>query len=158
MITVLKYLRAVLIAPVANAFDFILARQGVTIGKVAAEVGRRWGPGLRHLKMDELTALEQEIGLALRDPDAAAQWLRMARALAGGNYEDMVRLLVEQNAAVMKRRNGSPWVHLTRDRLEVRFREEAGVLAGRAELPTLWRHSYFLDSLYTVVLTRERAG
>jgi hypothetical protein len=144
-----------LIAPVANLFDFILARQGLTVAAVTAEIGRKWISGLRHLSLDALEGLEGEISRALGDAEAATRWVMVARALVGADYETALRLLAQQNAVVMKARNGSPWIQLTRDRLEVRFREETNDLAERSALPTLWRHSYFLDSLLSVVRTLE---
>lgn len=144
-----------LIAPAANFFDFLLARQGVTTKQLAAEVRHRWGGGLHHLQLDALAAIEREIGKALGNTQAAARWLQVAVTLARGEFEAALRLIIEQNSLVMKERDGSPWVRLSGNRLEIRFREETEVLAEGRELRSLWRHSYFIDSLHAVVQTLE---
>jgi hypothetical protein len=140
-----------LIAPAANVFDFLLARQGVSVQKAVTEIRTKWGSGLQHLSLEGLEALESEIGRALEDSGAASRWLLTAEALAAGQYESVLRLLIEQNAAVMSRRGGAPWLRLSKDKLEVRYQEETELLADGADLPALWRNPYFIDSLYTIV-------
>jgi hypothetical protein len=72
-------------------------------------------------------------------------------ALDSGDYESLVRRLIEQNAAVMRDRGGaSPWVVLENDRLRIRFRDEVEDLPPKEELPQLWSSPYFLDSLRAV--------
>jgi hypothetical protein len=53
----------------------------------------------------------------------------------------------------MRERGGAPWASIDRGRLKVRLREEASALPPRAETPTLWVNSYFLNSLKTVGAT-----
>lgn len=139
-----------LIAPAANLFGLVLARQGLEVGEVAADLRKQWGGRLGHLSVRELESLATEIAVALGDTTSAERWLAIARELAGGEYEGVLRLLVEQNETVMKSRQGAPWVRLTRGRFEVRYREESAALVDGRTLPSLLRHSYFIDSLWRV--------
>ncbi|MBI4635849.1 MAG: hypothetical protein HY727_05815 [Candidatus Rokubacteria bacterium] len=139
-----------LIAPAANVFELVLARQGLEVAEVAADLRKQWGTRLGHLRVDELEVLGAEIAAALGD--TADRWLAIARGLAGGDYESVLRLLVEQNEAVMKARQGAAWVRLTRGRFEVRYREESAALVDGRNLRGLLRHSYFIDSLWQVAV------
>lgn len=148
-----------LIAPAANVFELVLARQGLEVGQVAADLRKQWGTRLSHLPVDELEVLAAEIAAALGDP--ADRWLAIARGLASGDYDSVLHLLVEQNEAVMKARKGAAWVRLTRGRFEVRYREESAELVDGRNLQNLLRHSYFIDSLWQVAVevteTEKRA-
>ena len=146
-----------LVAPAANAFELVLARQGLEIAEVATDLRKQWGMRLRHVPVDELEALRAEILVALQDAASVDRWLAVAQELAEGQYESVLRLLVEQNEAVMRSRQGSPWVRLTGRRLEVRYRDESAALVDGRTLPNLLRHPYFIDSLWRVAAEVDEA-
>ena len=70
-----------------------------------------------------------------------------ADALAAGAYEEALETTLAWNAAVMQGRNGAPWVRKEGQRLDVRYRGAEQLLPQADELPTLWRNSYFVESL-----------
>jgi hypothetical protein len=78
----------------------------------------------------------------------------MGHALASGDYSRALDLLMEQNAFVMKARAGAgPWVDESAGRLRVRYRDDnLGGLPSRKELPSFWRHSYFIDALHKIAV------
>jgi hypothetical protein len=109
---------------------------------------------VRTIDVPETTELEGELVDATGEPDTGRRWVRLAHSLASGDYEAAVKLLLEQNAFVMKIRAGAaPWVDVSNHVLRVRLREDdGGDLPERSELPTFWKHSYFLDSLRTMAV------
>lgn len=143
-----------LLAPAAALFGLLLASEGQTLTDVAGAVKRQWGASLRTIDVDETAKLEGELLDATGDPETGRRWVKLARLLASGEYEGALRLLMEQNAFVMKVRAGAgPWVDLTNRSLRVRLRDDdTDGLPERGELPTFWRHSYFIDSLRTVAV------
>lgn len=147
-----------LLAPAAALFGVLLGSDGQTKADVATHVRKVWGDGLVGLDPEALEALESELRSATGDSshDAAAgvRWVQMGRALASGDYTRALDLLMEQNAFVMKARAGAgPWVDEAAGLLRVRYRDEnLGDLPSRKELPTFWRHSYFIDALHKVAV------
>ena len=83
--------------------------------------------------------------------------MHLGHALASGDYAAALSLLIDQNRAVMLARGGAaPWVEIRDSKLHVRFLDEGGgQLPTRAELPSLWTNTYFLDSLRTVAMQVE---
>ena len=82
----------------------------------------------------------------------------IANALARGSHADAIRLLIDQNASVMKTRAGAgAWIELSKDRLMVRYLD-AGVadLPPKATIPGLWWNSYFLDAMWNVASELSR--
>jgi hypothetical protein len=139
-----------LLAPVAALFDFVLAQDDITVDQLAAILEKQWGAMVNTIEVEALSALTQEFGNNGRDDGEGERWLCMAKACAAGKYADLVNLLIRQNQEVMLSRGGAPWVTQEKNRLQVRVRDESAVLPRRTELPNLWRHSYFIDSLRTV--------
>ena len=87
------------------------------------------------------------------EPETGRRWVNLARAMGDGDYNQALGLLMDQNRFVMKVRGGGPWVDLDNGKLRVRFRDDnTATLSKKSELPTLWRHSYFLDSLRAMAL------
>ena len=81
--------------------------------------------------------------------------------MPGGDYLELIRLLVAQNRSVMQIRGGAAaWIEEQNGRLQVRMPEERGGLPSKEGLPLLWRFPYFLDSLYAVerALKEDRHG
>jgi len=149
----IDHLESVL-APAAAGFGFALARHNQPLASVARELERTWGGGLAFVDSAALRALRPHLVDALREDTAADRWIHTAEALAAGKYEPFLRHLLDQNAAVMRSRNGSdPWVRLQRGRLDVRFRDERWELPRKRELPTLWWNTYFLNAFKAVGVT-----
>lgn len=81
----------------------------------------------------------------------AERWIRIADAFAAGDYGVVLDELLALNTQVMKQRDGAAWLEFHDGKLSVRFRDEAAELPEAKELPHLWQHSYFVDSLRTLV-------
>jgi hypothetical protein len=143
-----------LLAPAAALFDLILGSEGQTVAEVAGVVKHQWGTSVRSIDLIETAKLEGELLDATGAPDTGRRWVRLAHSLASGDYEGSVKLLLEQNAFVMKIRAGAaPWVDVSNHVLRVRLRDDdGGDLPEKSELPTFWKHSYFLDSLRTMAV------
>jgi hypothetical protein len=137
------------LGPAVALFDFILGRDRQTLPALAKELREQWGAGVSTIDPEAMAALEPELREATGDAETGSRWIALARALASGAYEDALRLLLEHNRHVMKQRAGAaPWVDLRDGRLQVRFRDEGTMpLPTRKELPTFWRHAYFIGSL-----------
>lgn len=82
---------------------------------------------------------------------SADAWIRVAEGLSAGDYGTVLDQLLSLNAQVMRERAGSPWLEFRDGKLAVRFRDDTSELPEAAELPRLWRHSYFVDSLQAMV-------
>jgi len=138
-----------LLAPSVSLYSFLLGSDRQTVSDVAGNVRKQWGRVVGTIKISATESLETELKEAVGNEDAGARWVRIARALADGEYEESLRLLIDQNRYVMKTRNSAaPWIELRDGKLRVRFRDDnAPSLPERDALPDYWIHSYFLDSL-----------
>lgn len=142
------------LAPAALAFAFLLGRNGQRLPSVGAEITAAWGRRLGFVDVGAIEGLRGPIGEAFRDPDAGQRWAQIAAALASGDYEELLRLLLAHNAAVMQSRSGSaPWACMSAGRVDVRYRDERSDVMTRDDLPHLWLHPYFLNSLKAVRAT-----
>jgi hypothetical protein len=140
-----------LLVPMANAFAFILTRDRQTTDAVAREIKRAWGTALRHLDPDAIEAERTTIAAAFGTEEAAQRFLSIASAFRNGAYDEAVRLLLEHNAYIMQTRNGSqPWVRVEGGKLDVRYKDESGMLLPGHMLPDEWRNTYFINSLKNV--------
>jgi hypothetical protein len=139
------------IAPAASVFEFILARDRKPVEAVASAIRDAWGGRVKRIEPDGVAALRSEFLKVVASDASADRLVDVARALADGDYEVLVHLLAQHNAAVMRARGGSqPWVSIDGGRLNVRMADESGGLAARETLPTLWRNSYFIEALRTI--------
>jgi hypothetical protein len=146
-----------LLVPASAASSFLLARHGQTPASVAKEFQAAWGRRVKTVDPAAIRALRDDIAHALHDEGAGDRWGKLAEALAAGDCEAWIRLLMEQNAWVMGNRNdSSPWLRVKAGKLDVRIRYEAERLPSREDLPQQWRHNYFLDPLKA--LTVELGG
>jgi len=134
-----------LLAPMSRLFAWLLGLDGKPVREIRDDLRNAWGQSITTINVAETQEIGAELGA--ESPEHRDRWLAVAESAASGQYEDLLRLLVDQNSAVMGSRGGAPWVELQGHRINVKFREENGWLPKREELPTLWRHSYFLDSL-----------
>lgn len=143
-----------ILAPAALAFGFLLGRNGQALAVIAKDVAKAWGKRLAFVDVEAIAALQGEISTAFHDSVAGPRWVKTAAAMAEGDYEELLRLLLEHNGAVMQARSGSaPWARLSGGRLDVRYRDEGWDLGSRDELPRLWLNNYFLNSLKAVRAT-----
>jgi hypothetical protein len=147
------------LAPATRLFLYLLGRHGKRVNELAADIRKTWGVSLKHLDLPRIVELRQELVSIMGSPEAADRWLDIARDLAEGKYEDLIERLIVHNKYVMQQRGGAaPWIELKDERIHVAFRDEDGRLPERKELPSLWRSSYFLDSLRSVVGQVRGAG
>lgn len=139
------------LAPASALFTHLLGLNGRTITSVVARLNSEWGSGLRTVGTTDFRDLHAE--LSGGDRDTGDRWVGIADALAAGDYHAVLTLLIEQNKSVMATRGGAPWIEQRDDKLHVRFLDENGTLPKQAELASLWRFPYFLDSLRIVADT-----
>jgi hypothetical protein len=138
-------------APASMLFNYLLGMHDQPIQSAAKRILDSWGRNLNHIDPAEFRNLRDD--LAQVDPLAADRWCHIAETISIGHYEKLIRLLIEQNKAIMQRRGGAPWIEIRDGKLHVRFQEEKGKLLERNELEDLWRFSYFIDSLRVVAMT-----
>lgn len=136
------------LAPMSMLFSHLLGMDGRTSDDLVHRVRKAWGSGLTSIDSEAFRQLRAEMGV--ESPEVGDRWVVIAEAGREGRYGDLVDLLIEQNAWVMSRRNGVPWLEKRNGRFHVRFRDEQGELPKRKELANLWRFPYFLDSLRSV--------
>jgi hypothetical protein len=137
-------------APCVHLFAFLLARQNQSITDVVASVHKAWGKRVPGIDVEGFRALRGDVVQAT-SLEMADRLEGIGVALDAGDYEGLVRRLIEQNAAVMRDRGGaSPWIALENDRLRIRFRDEVDALPSKEALPQLWSSPYFIDSLRAI--------
>jgi hypothetical protein len=146
-----------LLAPAASLFMLLLACDDQLPDDVSATIRKRWGPKVASINPDEVDGIRGEFADSQDEQASSDRWVRLAQALASGDYDVALSLLIEQNRAVMQSRGGAaPWVEIRNGKLHVRFLEESGSqLPPRSELASLWINSYFIDSLRTVAMQVE---
>jgi len=110
-----------LIAPMENVFALLLARNGQTPKSVGETLRDRWGAPPPRFSEDPLDPLVNEI-LEAAGPDQVQLMRRADAALWRGDYESLVRTLIDWNTLIMDARGGARWVRLVDDKLDVRFR------------------------------------
>ena len=146
-----------LLAPCVSLLAFLLTRDNQPLDEVAESVRKEWGSGLKSVNPKALEGLEFELVDASGERESACRWLASADALAKGDYVRVIQHLLDQNREVMLMRGGAaPWAEIRDRKVHVNFvAEDAASLPSRAELPSYWVHSYFLDSLRTVTMQLE---
>lgn len=130
-----------LLGAAATVYDYLLTRADQPMNSVADEISRKLGKRLDWLNVDDLkpkfgASGERLVGLAER--------------LACGEYAEACHTLIEQNKAVMDQRDGSAWIVLKGDRLDVRVPAEDRDLPTRKDIRSFWVHTYFLNALKRV--------
>ncbi|MGR6320054.1 hypothetical protein Q2K19_25595 [Micromonospora soli] len=129
------------LAPASLLFSYLLGRNGAHLDKVVADLRSSWGEHLDSIDPLAVSALPGH------------DWPRIAEALAGGNYPQLIRTLAERNATVMRERGGAlAWLEVTeQEQLRVRFRDEPAGLPTRDEIRDLWWYPYFIPSLVSML-------
>lgn len=140
------------VAPAAMLFSYLLPRDNSTIDETATAMRSAVGPVVTTIQPAAIAELEKELGSAWGDVEVGKRWTCLAELLCAGDYAQVIRVLLHQNAFVMKNRGGAAWIEERNGRLSVRFRAESGHLPKAEELPTLWTFPYFLGSLRHVAL------
>lgn len=144
------------LAPAVALFEHVLGCDGQPLSAIADGVRRHWGKGpSQTIDVAAFEALEPELRLWGDDAGTGRRWVQIAASLHDAQYEETLRLLLEQNAAVMKARSAAaPWADVREGKLHVRFRDEQAThLPDVVELPNYWRHAYFVESLRAVALS-----
>jgi hypothetical protein len=140
------------LVPADAAFGFLMGRDRSALADVAAELKKEWGR-LSFIDVQALRDLQAEIGEAFHDPSAGERWVRIGEALACGEYDAVLRLLLQHNGFVMGARGSDPWVRESRGCVEVRLREAGRELLEKESLEQAWVNNYFVNPLKEVVVT-----
>lgn len=150
-----------LLAPCDVIFGVLRARHGQKPEAVAKELGNAWGnQGPPHLDLDDFERVLPRIAkVAGREVEGHAR--RVQHALCHGDYGAAIVEMLPWNETVMANRNAAPWIRLDEHdgTLDVRFRGPEPRLPSQAELDSLWRYSYFINALKSLLAqTSEATG
>ena len=131
-----------------EVFGFLLSQHGQPVVEVAAYLKDEWGSDIPNLDdlFEDLGAEISEAGSETR----ATLMLRCHTAFRAADYQEAIHSLLDWNAEVLGARGSAPWVTRSGGKLDVRYRGDDRFLVDAADLPFLWRNSYFLDSLKDV--------
>lgn len=136
-------------APAIRIFNFVSSRDGQTIESIASEVKSTCGPKLRNIDPAQfagaLDVLQGEI-----DTPTHTRLAQLARTLSEGEYPKAISLMMDQNKAVMQNRGGLPWITMKGKSVSVGYKENAGPLPSKDEIPVLWINTYFLNALKSI--------
>ncbi len=148
-----------LLAPCDALFAFLQARHGQPVAEVAATLNGSWGSSVPNLDPD---AFEEILGRIDRvvGADITGQMARVHGSLLTGQYRTAIEHLLEWNRIVMMNRSSSPWVRMDAgQKLRVRYRGLERGLPTAEAVKSLWRYTYFVDTLKALVVqTSEPSG
>lgn len=114
---------------------------------VANALRDTWGQGLAHIDPDGV-AQHLEPVEELHGEDGRRRFERLAHALRDGQWTEVIEIVLAQNAEVMARRGGGPWIVSDGGVLQVRYHQEGGSLPedpGRKLV-----HPYYITSVKSV--------
>jgi hypothetical protein len=136
------------IGPASLVFGYLQERgDDRTIDDVASALRATWGHGLGHVDpvglADDLEPVRQ-----LHGEDGVRRFERLATALHDGDWVGVVESVLAQNADVMARRGGGPWVVADGGTLRVRYHQDRAELIDEPARALL--HPYFLRSVKAV--------
>ena len=138
-----------LFAPAEALFDYLQTRGEQKPADLALKLRDHWGKQVPHLD-SPLDDIFSEI-VAVVGKELGGAMSKCDYALNAGAYEDAIMALLEWNKLVMAARKGAPWIQLTSGKLDVRYRGQEKELPHGNILPQLWRNSYFIDALKSIV-------
>ncbi|MCX4239403.1 hypothetical protein [Paraliomyxa miuraensis] len=118
-----------------------------SVTDVAGDLQATWIHGLRHVD-PEAVAQHLEPVCELHGEEGQRRFEQLAHALHNGQWAKVIELVLEQNAEVMARRGGGPWIISDGGVLQVRYHQEGGDLPedpGRRLV-----HPYFITSVKSV--------
>lgn len=149
-----------LLAPCDVIFGVLRARHGQKPDAVAEELGNAWGDqGPPHLDLDDFERVLPRIAeVAGREVEGHVRGVQ--HALCHGDYEAAIVEMLPWNEAVMANRNAAPWIRLDEHdgTLDVRYRGPEPKLPSQAELDSLWRYSYFINALKSLLAQTSEAA
>lgn len=145
------------IALADRLFAWLQTQDGQEPALLASTLTSRWGSRLGHLEHAPVDDLLPEIREFAGDEIAAAL-KRTHLVLVSGDYGEAIDALLDWNQLVQQGRKAAPWVRMGENgTLDVRYRGREEELPDGNELPALWRHPYFIDSLKAVTNQLEPA-
>ena len=140
-----------LLAPCDTIFGFLQTRHGQIPAKIADSLRERWGERIPHLDAGEFAKIRDEIA-SLVGAEITVHITETYSGLLQGDYKLAIEGLMEWNRLVMTGRRAAPWVRLDdRGTLDVRYRGIERALPSAESMTSLWRNSYFIDSLKALV-------
>ena len=138
------------LAPATTLFGFLQHRNGQTVDQTVTAIQEAWPAELKFVDVDHFASLQPLVLQVTGQTSETADWSLLSIALRNGRYREVVERLLALNASVMKRRGAAPWIVEEFGLLRVRYRDDPSILPSKSELPGLWRHPYFIDSLRAV--------
>ena len=137
------------LAPAMALFDYMLTRHHRGLDKMAEDLHDRWEGAVPNVdaqkNQDLLPAVASIWG---ETAGVGGCFQRCQQGLAGANYRDALRALLQWHRHVMNNRGGAPWAVIGEDgKLDVRYRGAERELPTRDDLGKLWRNGYFINSL-----------
>ncbi len=148
-----------LLAPCDVIFGVLRARHGQRPEAVAKELGDAWGgQGPPHLDIADFErVLPRIVEVAGKEVEGHVRGVQ--HALCHGDYEAAIVEMLPWNEAVMTNRNAAPWIRLDEHdgTLDVRYRAPEPRLPSQAELDSLWRYSYFINALKSLLAQTSEA-
>ncbi len=136
------------IGPASRVFGYLQVNaDDRSIHDLADDLAAKWNSGLGHVDPDALSAHLEPVEV-LHQEQGVRRFETLARSLHTGDWVAVIEAILDQNAEVMARRGGGPWIVRDRDTLQVRHKQEG------ADLPEdpagLLIHPYFLTSVKSV--------
>jgi hypothetical protein len=137
-------------APAEAIFDYLQTRGDQKPADLASKLRDHWGTQVPYLTESSLDDILPEI-VDVVGKELGATMKQCDLALGAGAYEDAIMALLDWNKLVMAARKAAPWIQLTSGKLDVRYRGQEKELPDGKMLPGLWRNSYFIDALKSIV-------
>ena len=139
-----------LIAPLSRIFGYLQGMHNESVEKAESFMKEKWdmsGNSIVHSDFDKLT----QVPGSIIEESQADRFRSMGRSLNRGQYNKLIRLLVEQNKEIMERRGGGPWIEINDDQFYVNYRDENTSLPEKEKLTELLEHDYFFGSLLKII-------
>lgn len=137
-------------APAEAIFDYLQTRGDQKPADLALKLRDHWGKQVPYLTESSLDDILPEI-VNVVGKELGATMKQCDLALDAGAYEDAIMALLDWNKLVMAARKAAPWIQLTSGKLDVRYRGQEKELPDGKMLSGLWRNSYFIDALKSIV-------
>jgi hypothetical protein len=138
-----------LLNPARVVFGYLLTQHQQPVAHLVRSVRGEW-PSPPRVDLDAIERLRGGI-VAASGEELAAGWIGIAQSVAAGDYEALIRGLVELNARVMQYRGGAAaWLTIESERLLIRSSEAAEPLQTVTAVEEMWRSTFFINSLWSV--------
>ena len=139
-----------LLAPSEALFDYLLTRNKQTLSTIARHLTDRWGRNVPHLDRPGFEAIFPQVHTRVGEKMARIRRLCDA-ALAKGDDEKASRARLQWNELVWKGGTAAPWLRVAAGKLDVRYRIQERELPSGEDLPDLWRNSYIINALKSII-------